>query len=163
MDPHVIVVWHDFFTGSIGAAAALAGLLFVAISINLEQILAFPLQPGRAAGTLGTLVGALVVSGCVLAPGQSHQALGTELAVVGAILVAQTIWVSRASSTPDGATSWQFRHLATLLVPGVLFIIGGISVAVGAGGGLSWVGTGVLLGFVLASINAWVLLVEIKR
>ena len=32
------MVWHDFFMGTIGASAALTGLLFVAISINLEQI-----------------------------------------------------------------------------------------------------------------------------
>jgi hypothetical protein len=42
--------WHDFFVGSMGASAALTGLLFVAISINLEQILKFPNLPGRAAG-----------------------------------------------------------------------------------------------------------------
>ncbi len=36
-----------------GASAALLGLLFVAISINLEQILKHRHLPGRAAGTLG--------------------------------------------------------------------------------------------------------------
>ena len=57
------LAWHDFFIGTIGAAAALTGLLFVAISINLEQILKYPQLPGRAAGTLGILVSALIVSG----------------------------------------------------------------------------------------------------
>ena len=32
-------LWHDFFIGVAGAAAALTGLLFVSLSINLEQIL----------------------------------------------------------------------------------------------------------------------------
>ncbi len=38
-----------------------------------------------------------------------------------------------------------------------------VPLVVGAGGGLDWVLAGVLLVFVSASINAWVLLVEIKR
>jgi hypothetical protein len=43
--------WFDFGVGIVGAAAALAGLLFVAISINIELILAIPTLPSRAAGT----------------------------------------------------------------------------------------------------------------
>ena len=31
--------WHDFFLAQVGAAAALLGLLFVALSINLQRIL----------------------------------------------------------------------------------------------------------------------------
>ena len=31
--------WHDLFVGVSGAAAVLTGLLFVSLSINLEQIL----------------------------------------------------------------------------------------------------------------------------
>ena len=55
----------------LGAAAALTGLLFVAISINLTRILNFPRLPGRAASTLGILV-AVMLTGCFgLAPDQS--------------------------------------------------------------------------------------------
>ena len=79
--PYNDLAWHDFFIGTIGTvAAALTGLLFVAISINLEQILKYPQLPGRAAGTLGILVSALVVSGFALAPGQGSRTLGIEIA-----------------------------------------------------------------------------------
>ena len=54
------------------------------------------------------------------------------------------------------------EHLVTLLLPSVAFIIGGVSLAVGEGGGLYWVPAGILFAFVSASINGWVLLVEIK-
>ena len=37
------IEWHDLFLGAVGASAALTGLLFVAISINLEQILSSPI------------------------------------------------------------------------------------------------------------------------
>ena len=61
--------WHDLFVAEAGAAAALAGLLFVAISINLKQILAFHTLPIRAASSLVALVVALVISTLVLVPG----------------------------------------------------------------------------------------------
>jgi hypothetical protein len=155
--------WHDFFMGTIGAAAALTGLLFVAISINLEQILKYPQLPGRAAGTLGTLVSSLVVSGFALAPGQGERALGIEIAVAGGIVAIQAVWVSHGKETPDEPRSWQIEHLATLLLPSVALIVGGMSLVAGEGGGFYWVFAAILLAFVSASINAWVLLVEIKR
>ena len=155
--------WHDFFLGTIGAAAALTGLLFVAISINLEQILKYPQLPGRAAGTLGILVSALVASGFALAPGQGHRALGIEFTVLGAAVAVQVLWVVRGKATPDEPESWRIEHVATLLVPSVALIVGGISLIAHGGGGFYWVLAAILLGFVSASINAWVLLVEIKR
>jgi hypothetical protein len=41
--------WDNFFVAEVGAAAALSGLLFVAVSINLTRILAIPHLPARAA------------------------------------------------------------------------------------------------------------------
>ena len=157
------LAWHDFFIGTIGAAAALTGLLFVAISINLEQILKYPQLPGRAAGTLGILMSALVVSGLGLAPGQGRPALGIEIAAAGAIVATQAVWASHGKETPGEPASWQIEHLATLLLPSVALIVGGVSLIAGAGGGFYWVFAAILLAFVSASINAWVLLVEIKR
>ena len=163
MGSYDILAWHDFFIGTIGAAAALTGLLFVAISINLDQVLKYPGLPGRAAGTLGMLVSALVVSGFALAPGQSARALGTEIGAVGAVVAVQAVWVSRGSGEPGDRVSWRIQHLATLLLPSVGLVVGGVSVAIGGGGGLYWVLGAILLAFVSASVNAWVLLVEIKR
>jgi hypothetical protein len=34
--------WHDFFLAAAGAAAVLAGLVFVGVSINLEVIMSDP-------------------------------------------------------------------------------------------------------------------------
>lgn len=155
--------WHDFFVGTIGASAALTGLLFVAISINLEEILKYPQLPGRALGTLGILVCALIVSGFALAPGQSSRVLGIEIALAGAVVAVQPIWAAHGKRTPGEPRSWVVEHLVTLLLPSVAFCIGGVSLALRAGGGLYWVLAGILFGFVSASINGWVLLVEIKR
>ena len=42
--------WESLFVAEAGASAALAGLLFVALSINLERILKGIGLPGRAGG-----------------------------------------------------------------------------------------------------------------
>ena len=50
--------WASFFTALISAAAALTGLLFVAVSINLDRILkGGRFLPARAAETLAVLPG----------------------------------------------------------------------------------------------------------
>lgn len=161
--PYSPLEWHDFFVGTIGASAALTGLLFVTISINLEQILKLPQLPGRAAGTLGILVCALAVSGFALAPGQSGVALGIEISAAGAVIAVQAVWVTHRPQETDEPNPWIFHHLISLLLPSVAFIVGGLSLIAGRGGGLYWILAAILLAFVAASINAWVLLVEILR
>ena len=155
--------WHDFFVGSVGASAALTGLLFVAISINLEQILKFPHLPGRAAGTLGILLSVLVVSCFGLAPAQSDHVLGLEILAAGAAVSFQAAWVARRTRAHDEPIAWTLEPLISLLLPGLAFVAGGISLIVGGGGGLYWVLAAIVLAFLVASINAWVLLVEVVR
>jgi hypothetical protein len=75
--------WDNFFVAEAGAAAALTGLLFVAVSINLMRVLQFPQLPTRAAETLISLMSVLVVSTFALVPQQSMRTYGIEIAVTG--------------------------------------------------------------------------------
>jgi hypothetical protein len=155
--------WHDFFIAAAGASAALLGLLFVTISINLEHILKHRHLPGRAAGTLGVLLSVLVVGSFELAPGQSNRTLGVEILVIGVVLATQAIWVSVGKRSQGDPLSWTLGNLPILLFPALAFVGGGCSLVAGSGGGLYWVLAGTLSTFVGASVNAWVLLVEIMR
>ena len=126
----------SFFVGSMGASAALTGLLFVAVSINLEQILKFPNLPGRAAGSLAILVAALVVACWGLAPGQSLGALGTEIALAGGVVTLQSVWVTARKRKEGDPVLRRLERLVTLLLPGLVFVGGGLSLIIGGGGGL---------------------------
>ena len=92
--------WRDFFVGSVGASAALTGLLFVAISINLQQILRFPHLPGRRRAPSG-YCSVRWSCGCVgLAPGQPFTAVGAEITVTGAAVSFQAVLVT-AGTVPQ--------------------------------------------------------------
>ena len=123
--------WHEFFVPGAGASAALLGLLFVTISINLEHILKHRHLPGRAAGTLGTLLSVLVVCSFGLAPGQSNRTLGVEILATGAVVATQAIWVSVGKRNPGDPLSWTLGNLPLLLFPAVAFMGRGSSLLAG--------------------------------
>lgn len=78
--------WTDFFVAGAGASAALAGLVFVAVSINIERILQFRGLPERALATVLLLLSVLLVSLIGLFPGQTETALALELLGVSLVL-----------------------------------------------------------------------------
>jgi hypothetical protein len=162
MSSYSPLAWHDFFVAAVGASAALLGLLFVTVSINLEHILKYPHLPGRAASTLGTLLTVLVICCFGLAPSQSSTPFGWEILTVTLLVATQIIWTSRHRDPAD-PLKWTLRSLPILLIPVAVLLGGGISLLAGGGGGIYWILFGTALVFIGASINAWVLLVEILR
>jgi modulator of FtsH protease len=78
--------WTVFFSAQTAAAAALAGLIFVAISINLKQIVSGPHLVARSAKALFTMTGILLMSTLSIVPGQPVRMLGAELAALGAAM-----------------------------------------------------------------------------
>jgi modulator of FtsH protease len=69
--------WTDFLVAGAGAAGALAGLVFVALSINLKSILALPGVAGRAGETILILGSSLLGSLMVLVPDLRPSHLGS--------------------------------------------------------------------------------------
>src|SRR5579862_5023463 len=78
--------WESFFVAEVGASAALTGLIFVGVSINLPKIIASPGLPGRAFEALLVLLAVLVTSSLLLVPGQSTMLIGIEVLVLGALV-----------------------------------------------------------------------------
>jgi hypothetical protein len=155
--------WRELFVASAGASAALTGLLFVAVSVNVERILEYPGLPERALQTLLLLLSAVLISLVCLIPGQTTTALGVELLVLSlGFSVAVGVLLLR---TVPGAKEYERAGLHLLLVlPGTVpMVIGAVSVLAETGGGLYWIIAGILGAIFGASVNAWVLLVEILR
>jgi hypothetical protein len=72
--------WTALFTATDSTSAALTGLVFVAVSINIRAILKGPGLPERALESLILLLGVLAVSSLALIPRQWPTVLGIELA-----------------------------------------------------------------------------------
>src|SRR5215472_12861266 len=80
--------WGGFFIAQVGASAALAGLIFVAVSLNLTKVLALSHLPTRAFQALIVLMEILIVSSLALVP-QTVPLFGGE-----AILISLPIWIT---------------------------------------------------------------------
>jgi modulator of FtsH protease len=157
--------WSTFFAAQTGAFAALTGLVFVALSINLKEILNAPGLPGRAGEAIIVLVEPVLVGLAGLLPHQSTRSVGVELLVIG---VAGWGAVTAILVRGRGAMSLRpANERATRIVAvqgGTLPVItAGALLTAGVASGLYWqaAGTGVLL--VAGMVGAWVLLVEILR
>ena len=154
--------WSDLFVATAGASAALAGLVFVAVSINLQHVLEFPGLADRALATLTLLLMPVVVSIFALMP-QSSTALGVELVATGVVSVAATGAFTKRSLPPEARRSWVVGRISTAVLGTVPFAIAGATLLAEAGGGLYWVVAGLIAAVLGGVTNAWVLLVEIRR
>ena len=115
--------WTDLFVAAAGASAALAGLVFVAVSINVERILGLAGVPQRALETILLLLGVVVVSIFALVPGQSRTALGVELLGESVASLIAIVLLYRASLRAAGRTDepryYLLSHFASAM-PGAV-------------------------------------------
>lgn len=159
-----IDAWHDFFAAQAAAGAALAGLVFVAMSINLERLLSARAVQGRAVEALLLLTSLLIVGLFALIPDQGEEALGIEFAVYGLLLTLALIRSAVGADNAGGATRAQHLFRVFLGMLGALpIIIAGISLLSGDGGGLYWIAGASIAAIIGGMLGAWVLLVEILR
>lgn len=165
MDAYSSTFWGPAFTAIAGSSAALTGLLFVAISINLSQIIKVPGLVPRAIEVLVLLTAVLILSTLMLMPSQSAATLGSEalaIAVIAEIFIARIQF--RASRHMVGFTPVGFAARVFGSQLGVVLLtVGGVSLLAETAGGLYWIVPGMLAAMISAIIGAWVLLVEILR
>lgn len=158
-------MWSEFFVAIAGAAAALTGLIFVGVSINLTRILSFSRLPDRAFQAIILMLTVLIISVLCLVPGQSTFLIGLELLCIG--IITWTV-VLRLDLRILRQTSKEYKTQFLVLMPltqfaVVPYIIAGIMVLSEGLGGFYWLVPAVVFSFIKAVLDAWVLLVEINR
>jgi hypothetical protein len=79
----MISSWHDFYVMAGGSIAALTGLLFVAMSIHLREILSKPKLTRNVAISLYGMLAQLLLCGLMLVPGVTLQAVGFAVMAIG--------------------------------------------------------------------------------
>jgi len=164
-----VEAWHELFLASAGAAAALSGLIFVAVSINLREILAAEMKvgssylTGRALESLVALLVVLAISIVGLDPSISRGAFAAFLILsvaVSAVSPARAVAAFRQSRIKPIAFNLRL-FLALSLV--AAYALAAITLLLEGGGGLHWIPLGFLLAICIAASNAWILLVEVLR
>lgn len=169
MDAYATASWQPLFAALLGGVAALIGLVFVGVSINLDKIIPSPMQTGRALEALLLFLALLIISTLLLVPGQPVAFLGAELLVVAAVLWAAVVAIQGQALRALGAdplrsTRGQFVGRVVLVQAATLpYAVAAVSLLFQAGGGLYWLVPGVVFSLVAAVTDAWVLLVEILR
>jgi hypothetical protein len=158
--------WSNFCLGELGAAAALAGLLFVSVSVNQARILQLGRMADRGLEALVMLLLVVVVASLPLVPDQPPRLLGAEILVIATV----TLFVGiRLQLTYLRAVEPQYRPQSMRMVTlnrvavGTIVLAGGVLLCRGDGVGMYFLPAGILLSFLAAGFNAWVLLIEINR
>ena len=158
--------WVPFFTAVAGAGAALAGLIIVSIATSVDRMIEIRAMTSRAAAAISLLVVVTLVALAGLIPSQSIRLFGVEALVValgGLVFAADSlVRLLRAHKEyPAVLDPWLKGGLG--LIPGLALVIGAVLLIAGDAAGLGWIAVGILLSFVSSVVNAWVVLVEIRR
>jgi hypothetical protein len=157
--------WSEFNVAMVGATAALAGLLIVAMSVNIATIMSSMTLPPRAAASIATLVLAIVACALALVPGQPVWVYGVELLVVTVVAAVFQAHAIRVIGREAGPSPIERTLKASIgVLPVAAFLIGSVLMITGADApGLIAAAIGSVLAIVTAIVMAWVVLVEVLR
>jgi hypothetical protein len=163
------VGWEEFFLCAGGATAALSGLIFVALSINVGKVLELDTREGQnflTGRALEALVDLLIVFGVsivALTPGIEHGVLAVVILLAAAASAVSPVRALSASRGQSPVGTAMLIRVETAIALTIILVIAGVTLAAHHGGGLYWIPAAFILAIMVAAVNAWVLLVAVAR
>ena len=154
--------WHEFFMTVGGGAAALTGLVFVAMSLNLKAILQDETHRARAIGSLVGFSAAFVICALALMGDQDYQKVGFEWFVVSGIslfVYLEGYFHSRRSG--GSAIGLHPLRIATGTTLNVAQILGACLLFFGHSEGIYLAGIALVMYITFMISAAWLLLVAV--
>ena len=166
--------WHDFYIMAGGAAAALTGLVVVALSLHAKAIMAHPLYRDRAFAAIVALLTQVFLAGAVLVPGQPSTALGIEIGIVAVFWLGRSVWAIpyvRGNARRLRGQAYEYRRSAkhwviewTVWIAWVIALIASAAQLIaGSATGLYVLAAAMVLMFGSQVWSAWVLVAEITE
>lgn len=158
--------WSEFNVAIVGATAALAGLVIVAVSVNITRILADPNSSlaSRVASAITSLLLALLVSAVSLMPNVSTSWYGVILIILAVLTLAFSINVVRAiARDPEVPAGIRIPKSIPVVAPSIVYLVGAIAVVLDHPSGLYLLAAGAVLAIVSSLLISWIVLVEVLR
>jgi modulator of FtsH protease len=158
--------WSSFFLGELGAGAALAGLLFVSVSVNHTHILELGRTADRGIEALAMMFLVIVTASLPLVPGQPPRLLGGEVLLAASLVMAALIPLQQGylrDLDPQQRKRSIYLVRGNRLAVAVIGVAGAVLLWRGDLAGVYILPLGIFLNFFAVGANAWVLLIEINR
>ena len=164
-NPYPIDAWHDLFVMLGGAAAALTGMLFVAMSLHIDQIMrSMPVRRRVATNFFGLVI--LILASAFLLMPQLPVFLGIEMILlnVAGIYLPLDVLVRFGRTLPLHG----LLRAGTAVVGFGVGIAGGVCLVIPSGpvlflAGLYLIVASFLIVLSLVILNAWSILVGVYR
>jgi hypothetical protein len=153
--------WHDLFVMLGGAAGALAGLVFVGLSLHARLVAVDEFHRIRARNLTAGILYVLFAAVFVLIPGQGRSALGSEL-IVGGIVLGVLFAETPVRFWREMALEMRVRMVIATGACAVSSYAGASLIARSGGGMYVLVAAG-LVGLAMNVFGAWSLLLGLAR
>jgi hypothetical protein len=152
--------WHDFFVMVGGGAAALTGLVFVAMTLNVKAVTQDSAHRYRAIGTLTGFAATFVLCALALMGGQNYQAIGAEWLV--ASFAASFVYIGgyvQAIRAGGNQAAIRVGRVVFGTVCSLVEILGAILLIAGRSAGIYLAATAMVVYVAFMITGAWLLIV----